>query len=137
MPDLALQKFAPQYQPYVQWTIQNVMWLGVWVNISAYFEKVRRRRPRPHSFYLPLPLPHSLSPSLQAASIQLFGSVELGTDDALAYSTIEGTAGYLDREQNSPFPTQARGGAGGHGRRGPRAGGREGGGDSPDECCRG
>lgn len=84
MPDLALKKFAPQYQPYVQWTIQNVMWLGVWVNISAYFEK--------------------------AASIQLFGSVELGTDDALAYSTIEGTAGYLDREQNSPFPTQVDGG---------------------------
>ena len=77
----AFNSFAPLYPPYLAWEIQNVMWLGVWVNLSAYFEK--------------------------AASIQVSGSIELGTE-GMQFAAIEGNTGFLDREQNSPYPTQAR-----------------------------
>jgi hypothetical protein len=78
--------FAGNYPPYLAWEIQNVLWAGCWINLSAYFEK--------------------------AASIQVSGSVELGVE-GMQFAAIEGNRGFLDREQNSPFPTQVRSRKGG------------------------
>ena len=79
----AFNEYAPLYQPFLQWHIQSVMWLGVWVNLSAYFEK--------------------------AAAVQLFGSIDLGTNDGLPFAAIPGNRAILDKEDNSPFPTQVEG----------------------------
>jgi hypothetical protein len=81
----AFNSFAGNYPPFLAWEIQNVLWAGCWINLSAYFEK--------------------------AASIQVSGSIELGVE-GMQFAAIEGNHAFLDREMYSPYPTQVRAGQG-------------------------
>jgi hypothetical protein len=74
--------FAGNYQPFLAWEIQNILWVGCWINLSAYFEK--------------------------AALIQINGSIELEAE-GLPFAAIQGNRAFLDRQQNSPYPTQVQG----------------------------
>jgi hypothetical protein len=133
---------APLDQPFVQYSVHNVIWLGVWINLSAYFEKARARPPNGGPLHTASPSPHhgshrntpaparppiapppsALPPRIpshaQAAAVQLFGALELddaleeGNQTELAFTTIDGNRGILDRTSNAPALTQVRAGPG-------------------------